>query len=150
NWRTLTMSVVMEKIKQIAADLSDLESKFSQLSWTQYTTGLDFGVEEAHLKITAHFKDKENYRIICDAMESDLSPEDRRSVEILYREFKRYHYSERANKLNEEIIALEIKLTNVLNKHRVVFDGKEVDKPTLGKIISENPDQNTRKRAFLA
>lgn len=42
----------IEPIVVIAKELEDLNEKYSQLSWTQYTNGFDFGVNQAYEKLT--------------------------------------------------------------------------------------------------
>ncbi len=140
----------MKQIHKIASQLENFDIIHSQRLWAMYTTGIDFGVEEAALKRTAFLKDKANFTIITKFMSKELEPTDKRGVQILHQKFKWHHVSGKANKLFAEIEKLETSLSDLLNKHRVEIDGIAVDTTQISKILNENPDRELRKKAFLA
>ncbi len=115
-----------------------------------FTTGIDFGVEEAAKKKTAFLKDKNNFTVISKFMTKELEPTDKRGVQILHQKFKWHHVSSKANKLFAQIEKLETSLSDLLNKHRVTLNGKEVDTTQISKILNESPDRELRKKAFIA
>lgn len=116
----------MERIHEIGRKLEDLEEQYSRLEWTQYTTGFDFGAEEAYKKIVDFMKDKSNYETICEYREKDLSSTaDKRRVEILYNAFEPYHLSDELNELDSEIQKKTNELSKILNTHRSVFEGRK-------------------------
>lgn len=117
---------VVERIHEIGRKLEDLEEQYSRLEWTQYTTGFDFGAEEAYKKIVDFMKDKSNYETICEYREKDLSSTaDKRRVEILYNAFEPYHLSDELNELDSEIQKKTNELSKILNTHRSVFEGRK-------------------------
>lgn len=139
----------MKQILKLAQQLEALDVLRSERKWTQYTTGLDFGVDESLKQYAAFLKDKKNFAIVEKHRGKPLDPADQRRVEILYRKFKWHHVSAKANKIYGEIKKLETKLGDVLNKHRVILDGREVTTPQITKIMNESPDREMRKRAHL-
>lgn len=143
------LPIGMEKIRQIVTELEMLETQHGRLVWTMYTNGFDFGVQEAKQKVSDFFKNKSHYKIICDFLEKDLEPKEKREVEVLHREFKQYHLSEKANQLKEKIQTLEVKLNDILNKHRAVLAGHEVSSVEIKKRM-DSDNQVQRKEAFLA
>ncbi len=131
----------MQEIQKLAKRLEDLQIESNEKLWAQYTTGFDFGVEEAQAKIRQVYQDKDSFQLISRTLEKDLIASDRRRFEILYRDFKPYHRSSKANTLKDKIDALETKLGDLLNKHRSIVDGQEMTLTEIGRILSESPDE---------
>ncbi len=140
----------MQDIQNLSRRLEDLQIDSNQKLWAQYTTGFDFGVDEAQNKIRAVYRENQSFQMICRGLELDLAPADRRRLEVLHRDFQPYHRSQRANSLKDRIDALETKLADILNKHRSVVDGRELTSSEIGRILSENSDRELRKRAYLS
>ncbi|HND85250.1 MAG TPA: M3 family metallopeptidase, partial [Pseudobdellovibrionaceae bacterium] len=140
----------MVEIQNIAARLDDLNIDATEKLWAQYTTGLDFGVDEAQKKVRAFLQDKDNYKTICKSSETEKTPLDRRRIEILMKQFRPYHHSAHANTLKSEIDAFETKLGEVLNKHRTIVDGLERSSAEVSRILGESDDREMRKRTYLA
>ena len=140
----------MEKLNELALKLEALQVAHSERLWTMYTTGFDLGVEEAQGKINAFLKDKPNYNVILNELEKDPSTLEWRAAKILHNQFKKFHYSEKASQIYEKIEKLEVKLADVLNKHRSTIDGKEVSDTESRNILNDNADRELRKKAFLA
>lgn len=138
------------QLHAIATELEALQVDHSKKMWVQYTTGIDLGVEEAQLKTTAFLKRKELFRTIETALQTDSSSLVGREAKILYNAFRKYHYSDRAAALLERIQALEVKLGDLLNKHRSRIDGREMATTEISRLINESPDRETRKKAFLS
>lgn len=140
----------MERIHEIGRKLEDLEEQSSKLGWTQYTTGFDFGVDEAYKKIVDFMKDKSNYETICEYREKDLSSVDKRRVEILYNGFEPYHLSDELNELDSEIQKKTNELSKILNTHRSVFEGRKATSVELTQILTNDSDRERRKAAYFA
>ncbi len=140
----------MKKITEIANELQDSDSYHEKLEWTQFTTGYDFGIDKAYDKIVDIYSDKKKYDLIRDYMEKDLSPLNRRRVEILEKKFHPYHLSPELVELDKKIQGLSTKLSGILNTHRVKIDDKEVTSAEIAEILSMESDRETRKKAFLA
>jgi len=140
----------MNELERLGLELEALGIQHGEKQWVQFTTGMDHGVERAKQKIVNFLKDPENYKIVCNYLERDLPPHEKRAAFLLHQEFKSHHYSDKANKIFEKITGLETHLSDLLNKHRVVLNGREVTSTALDKILSENPDREARKQAFLA
>ncbi len=141
---------MLSKVSQIATEYSGLRKKLLEIMWVQYTTGLDFGVTAGYAAEHALLSNKENFKFICDALEKDLSDEDRRRVEIFHREFREYHLSDRANELRKKIDEMETRLSDILNKNRIEFEGRELSSIDWSKLVTESEDREARKRAYLA
>ncbi|MCT4596504.1 MAG: M3 family metallopeptidase [Vallitalea sp.] len=139
----------MNIIKEISTNLHNLEIKYSQLSWVKYTTGLDFGVTKAYEDIVNHLKDSDYYNQITNTLDSELNDLDKRSVELLKKEFDPFHKSEEINKLQLDINKKVNELSQILNTHRCVFEGKEVSMVELNQILSEDENRDRRKEAYL-
>lgn len=140
----------MKPIQKIAEQLEKLEIAHGERLWVMYTTGIDLGVESAARARTQFLKDKKNFAVIRKFMDKDLDPIDKRGVEILFQTFKWHHVSAKANATFAKIEKLQTSLTDLLNKHRTVLDGREVDATEISKIVNENPDRELRKRAYQA
>jgi oligoendopeptidase F len=140
----------MKQIHKIATQLESLDVVLNEKSWTMFTTGMDFGVDEANKKRTAFFKDKKHFSTIEKHMGKTLDPVDKRRVEILHQKFKWHHVSGKANRIYGQIEKLETDLSDLINKHRVTLDGKEANTTQIAKILNESPDRELRKRAYLS
>lgn len=140
----------ISKIKELAAKLEELYVMESKLGWTQFTTGFDFGVEKAYENIIEFLKNKENFEIIKQHMDSELCFEDKRRVEILYKAFEPYHLSKELNDLSLLIEKKTNELSKILNTHRVIFEGKEITSVELTQILYSDEDRERRKNAFLS
>ena len=140
----------MKKIIEIAKELQDSDSHHEELVWTQFTTGYDFGIDDAYEKMVKIYTDKKKYDLIKEYKEKDLSQLDRRRIEILEKKFHPYHLSSELIELDKKIQELSSKLSGVLNTHRVKIDGIEVSAADITEILSMEPDRGIRKKAFLA
>ncbi len=60
----------IKELVELNNRLVALGTKHSELTWTSYTSGFDFGVVEAHKEYVAVLKDKKSYEIICNAREA--------------------------------------------------------------------------------
>ena len=74
----------MKTIDQIAKELEGLNSNYSSFLWTQYTTGLDLGVDSALQKINDYSKDKENFKAVCNVLEKSNDAIELRKARILH------------------------------------------------------------------
>lgn len=140
----------IEKLRAIALELEQKNTRASRLSWTQYTTGFDFGVVQAQEEATAVLRNKHHYRTVLAHRELDLSPLDRRRVELLYQGFRQYHVSEEFNRLESAVRAKRNELSQVLNAHRARLGGREVRSTEIAQILRSSRDRALRKKAFLA
>jgi len=140
----------MQAIQDLARQLERLQIESNQKRWALYTTGFDFGVDEAQAKIRAAYQDPGSFKLISGTLDMDLAPADRRRVEILFRDFRPYHRSQKANELHGKIEALETKLGDLLSRQRTAIDGREYSTTEIGRILSESPDRELRRRVFLA
>lgn len=138
------------KINEIAEELNTLYVESSKLGWTLFTTGYDFGCEEADKKIMDMLKDKSKYDLICEYKEKDMNFEDKRRVELMYETFKSYHLSEELNELSLEISKKTNELSKILNTHRSVFEGREVSSVEISNILSNDENRERRKNAYFA
>ena len=140
----------MEKLDKISQELDVLEEAYSKLSWVKFTAGYDFGLAEAYEKLMNFMTDKENYEIICSSLDSSVTEEDKRKAEILHNEFKTLHLSKELNELQVKIEKKTNELSEILNKHRSIIDGKEVSSVEIASILSTEDDREKRKTAFFA
>lgn len=140
----------MDKIKAIAEELNEKEVKYSQLSWVQYTAGYDFGVDEAYKELTQIFEDKVYFETLEKVLKTNLSDEDRRRTTLLFNIFEPYHLSSEVNELAEQINEKTNQLSNVLNLHRTVFEGKEISSVELTQILANEENRDRRKAAYFA
>lgn len=140
----------MQAIWDIAKVLDEKQVRYGQLEWTQYTTGYDFGVDEAYKALTAVFEDKTYFAAILAAKETQCSPEDARRIEILYNAFKPYHLSDAVNALAEKINEKTNVLSMCLNQHRTIFEGREISSVALQQILAKEDDRERRKAAYMA
>jgi oligoendopeptidase F len=140
----------LEKAKAIATELERLNVRLARLEWVQYTTGFDFGVNQAEREYTSVLKDKRNYRTVLGLLERDLDPLDRRRVTILHHHFRPFHLSDKLNRLDDRIRAKTTELSQLLNNHRPRIDGREIRSTEIAQVLRSSPDRNLRKRVFLA
>jgi len=140
----------INKVIEIAKELEELSVKYSSLSWTQYTTGFDFGVNQAYEKMTEVLKNKKHYQIILEHKQKQLDPLDKRRVEIIALAFKPYHLSDEMNKLDLKIQNKTTELAQILNKFRFTLDGNEIRSTEIAQILRSEDNRDKRKRAFLA
>ena len=76
----------MEKLKKLATELEELNQEYSKLTWTQYTTGYDFGVEGQYNKIIGKLSSKSDFETVKQAYEkNDMSFEDKRRRQMSFR-----------------------------------------------------------------
>lgn len=142
----------MSDIKQvlaIAQELEELSKKYSSLSWTQYTTGFDFGVNQAYEKLTEVFKNKKHYQTILDHQQKELDPLDKRRVDIIAFAFKPYHLSDELNQLDLTIQKKTTELSQILNTFRFQLDGKEIRSTQIAQILRSDDNREKRKQALL-
>jgi len=139
----------IKKVIEIAKELEELSEKYSSLSWTQYTTGFDFGVNQAYEKMTEVLKNKKYYQIIKDHQQKQLDSLDKRRIDIIALAFKPYHLSDELNQLDLKIEKKTTELAQILNKFRFTLDGQEIRSTEIAQILRSEPDRDRRKRAFL-
>ncbi len=142
--------MAINEVEQLFQQLEKLGIIASRLGWTQYTTGYDFGIEEAYDDILNFLKDEKNYEIVCKYKEKDLDPIDSRRMEIAYNIFKPYHLSKEINELNLEIRKKTNELSKILNTFRFNIDGKEIASVEIDQILSKEENREKRKKAFFA
>jgi len=140
----------MEKIYKIAEEAKKLSIKRSKLSWTKFTTGFDFGIEEANKKNLEFYKDEDNYKEIIKMEDKVEDKVDKRRIEILKNGFEPYHLSDKLNDINLKIQNLTNKLSSVLNNFRFKIDGEKVTSVEIYDILNSSDDRNLRKKAFLS
>ncbi len=141
----------MEKLKKLSLEIDNLEQEYSRLSWVQYTTGYDFGVENQYKKILEKYSSKSDFEIVAEAYNrKDLDYADKRRAEILYKTYEPFHLSKEVNELSEEIEALTTKLSKILNTHRSKINGCEISSVDIAQILNNEDDSEKRKEAYLA
>ncbi|KAB3534109.1 peptidase M3A and M3B thimet/oligopeptidase F [Alkaliphilus pronyensis] len=140
----------IEGVHEIGREIHKLKVNLGQLKWTLYTTGYDFGVEEAYSKLVQVLKNKAYYEKILKLKEKELSFVESRNVEILYNMLKPYHLSEDLVKLDMEIKQKVNELSKILNTFRNTYDGKTISSVELNQIISTDNNRENRKKAFFA
>lgn len=140
----------MKKLHEIFKEYHELDVNYGRLSWTLYTVGYDFGVEQEYEKMVEVLKSKENYAQVQKCMNLDLSPVDKRRVEIIYNLFKPYHQSEQLNELDSRIQKKLNELSKLLNTFRFTFEGKQVSSVEIEQILSTESDRERRKQAYFA
>ncbi len=140
----------MKKLLGIALNLRELRTEYSRLNWVKFTTGFDFGIEHAYRELQGALKDPLSWETIQELKVRSLDPLDTRRVEIMELAFRPYHLSDRLNELSLLIQQKTNHLSSVLNTHRCTLDGKEVTSPEIARILSSEPDRETRRKAFMA
>jgi oligoendopeptidase F len=139
----------MNKLIEIAGNLREARIRYSRLNWAKYTTGFDFGVNEAYRKLHEVLSDPASWAAIQRLRNRGLEPLDSRMVDIMELAYKPYHLSDRLNELSLLIQKKTSSLSAVLNTHRCTLDGKEITSPDIDRILSTEPDKHIRKKAFL-
>ncbi len=139
-----------KKLIEIGKELKELSVKSGRLGWAYYTTGYDFGIQESYDKITDYLKDKKRFETVCAIRDKATDPEEKRMADLLFDSFERFHLSDEVTRITKEIQVLTNKLSGILNTHRSHIDGKEVTSLEIQQILSESPDRELRKKAFLA
>jgi oligoendopeptidase F len=140
----------MDQLHKIAENLQALQAKASRLSWAQYTTGDDFGVDDAELAVQRALEDKDSYRVIEGLVGKLDDGVDKRRVEIMENRFRPYHLSPELNELKTKINQKTNVLSDLLNKFRSQIDGRLVTSAEIQQILSSEPDRDIRHKAFLA
>lgn len=140
----------IQKVNKLFKELNEMQVRINKLSWVQYTTGFDFGIEEVYREITEFLEDKRNYQIICEHKEKDLEPVDRRRIEIAYNIFKPFHMSKELNELNLEIRKKTNQLSKILNTFRFNIDGRAIASVEIDQILSKEEDRSLRKKAYFS
>ncbi|MFW6287300.1 MAG: M3 family metallopeptidase [bacterium] len=141
----------IQKVSKVMDDLHKLEVKYSKLNWTLYTTGYDFGVEEAYKERLKALRSEENYQQILESRElSGLSQLDKRRIEIAYNKFRPYHLSEELNELSMEIKKKTTELSKILNSFRYQLKGKKISSVELQQILTTDDSRENRKEAYLS
>ncbi|MHC5077561.1 MAG: gluzincin family metallopeptidase [Planctomycetota bacterium] len=134
----------------IAREIWDLSERIHRLSWILYTTGIDEGVDEAQAAKTAVLGDRKKYDTILELLGKELSPLNRRRVEILEKAFRPYHLSPELREIDRNIQGITTKLKKKLNTFRFRMKGREVRTTELVKILAHDPDRARRKNAHQA
>lgn len=134
----------------IGKKVNEKQVKYSQLSWVQFTTGLDLGVKEGYQEILKVLKNKDNFEKIVSERAEDHGDMNQRRIELLYKHFKPYHKSDEINELKIEIKNLTTDLSQILNTFRCTFEGEKISTIELRKIISEDDNESRRKKAYMA
>jgi oligoendopeptidase F len=140
----------MKEIMNIANKLHEMHVNHGQLAWTKFTTGYDFGIEESHKKMMDFMKDKSSYETILNYKKQSLNSLDKRRVNLMYKAFKPYHLSDEVNNLALKIQKKVNELSQILNTFRFKLDGQNVTSVDLAQILSNEVDQEIRKKAYLA
>ena len=141
----------MEKLRQLSDEIVALSQQSSRLAWVQYTTGYDFGISDIYNKIQEKMTNKEDFEYVKKTYErDDLSFEDKRRAEIMYKMYEPSHLSPEVNAMDEKIHNLTNKLSHVLNTFRSTINGTEVSSVEINEILRSNPDEEKRKEAYLA
>lgn len=141
----------MEKLKKLSLKLNELDEQYSRLVWTQYTTGYDFGMEQQYGKIIEKYSSKEDFEMIKELYQrEDLSYEDKRRTEIMYKSFEPFHLSKEVNELSAKIQSLTTKLSGILNTHRSKINGVEISSVEIDQILRNENDEEKRKQAYFA
>jgi oligoendopeptidase F len=152
HWKKYCGVIMKEifQVQKIAVELDVVSERYSRLNWVKYTTGYDFGVEEAYQAILKILMDKTRYKIILEHLGKDLSLENKRRVEILEKGFRNFHLSPELNRLSKRIQQKSNELSHLLNTHRNKIAGREVNSVEITRIISESENEDLRKEAFLS
>jgi oligoendopeptidase F len=140
----------LDKVAIIIDELDKLYTENSRLTWVQYTTGFDFGIEKNYEEIQEFCKDKSRFEIIKEHKKLELILEDRRCIEIVYNHFEPFHLSDELNALKLEIEKKTNELSKILNTHRSIFEGKEISSAEITQILYTEENRERRKAAFLS
>ncbi|MBD3277343.1 MAG: peptidase M3A and M3B thimet/oligopeptidase F [Candidatus Aegiribacteria sp.] len=140
----------MKRLYEIAGSLKKLQIESSRLNWVKYTTGYDFGILENQRKIQDLLQDEENWKVIQDLLQRDLSRLDLRRVEIMEKLLRPYHLSPELNRLSLKIREKVNDLASVLNTHRLRIGNRQVTAAQVSRILSSESDRNLRREAYLS
>lgn len=140
----------MEQILKIGRELLEKSTEYSKLSWVQYTVGFDLGLESAYKALMDVYENKAHFETVKNARETVTTPEDKRRVELLYKNFESFHLSDEINALSEKINNKTNELSMILNTHRSIFEGKETSSVELNQILAKEDDRARRKAAYMA
>lgn len=142
----------IQKVNKLFEEFQMLREKASKLSWAQYTTGYDFGIEEAYKDIKNFLQSKENYELILESMnmKDNLNDLDKRRVEIAYNTFKPFHLNKELNEIDFQIRKKTNELSKILNTFRFKLDGKEVTSVEIDQILRNEEDRELRKKAYFS
>ncbi len=144
------MKAIPSKLDSIGNELSEKRRDYGRLNWTKYTTGFDFGINEAYAGIVEFLRDETRWSTIVDAGINPSDPVEARKAEILGKAFRPFHLSHEMTVLASEMQKLTSRLSAVLNTHRFKVDGVEKSGPEIGRILSESTDRELRRKAFLS
>ena len=139
----------IQPVNKLFQDLQKLQIQASKLGWTQYTTGFDFGIDEAYRKITSFLEDENNFNIICDYREKKLDPINKRKLEIAYNAFEPYHKRKEINELNLKIRKKTTELSKILNTFRFKYNGKEITSVEIDQILNNEENRNIRRKVYF-
>jgi oligoendopeptidase F len=140
----------ISKVVDIGKQIQKLLTQCSRLSWVQFATGFDLGINAATEKLVQALKNKKDYHTILRYKEKNLSPLDRRRIDILARMFKPCHLSEDLSKLILEMQKRTDQLAQTLSTFRFTLSGREVRMTDIDRILRSEPDRELRKKALLA
>ncbi|TYB32058.1 MAG: M3 family oligoendopeptidase [Candidatus Mcinerneyibacterium aminivorans] len=140
----------MKKLNDMAKNIREHQIMLSKLNWTNYTTGFDFGIQQAQKDLIEYYKDKNNYNYILKK-EKEVSDElNKRKVKIMKDMFEKYHLSDELNDLRLEIRKLTTDLSKILNNFRYEIDDKKVTSVDIYQILTTNEDEELRKKAYMS
>ena len=140
----------ISKVVEIGKQIQRLQTQWSRLSWVQFTTGFDLGINAVTEKLVQALKNKKDYHTILRHKEKDLAPLDRRRIDIIERFFKPYHLSEDLSKLILETQKRTDRLAQTLSNFRFTLDRREIRMTDIDTILRSEPDRKLRKKALLA
>jgi hypothetical protein len=138
------------KVLPIARELWDLSERGHRLGWILYTTGLDEGVDQAQAARSAVLQDRKKYETILEHLEKDISPLNRRRLEILERVFRPHQMSPELREIDRSMQQLTTKVKKRLNTFRFRWEGREVRMLDLTAPASRDSDREVRKKARQA
>lgn len=144
------MDTSPSELERIGRELSGKRRDYGRLNWTKYTTGFDFGIDEAYAGIVEFLRDETRWNTIQEAADNPSDTLEARKAEILRKAFRPFHLSQEMTKLASEMQRLTSRLSAVLNTHRFKVDGVEKSGPDIGRILSESIDRELRRKAFLS
>ena len=131
----------ISRVVEIGTQIQKLLTQCSRLSWVQFSTGFDLGINAATEKLVHALKNKKDYHTILRYKEKDLSPLDRRRIDILARMFKPYHLSEDLSKLILEMQKRTDRLAQTLSTFRFTLSEREVRMTDIDRILRSEPDR---------
>jgi len=111
------MKALPSKLDSIGNELSQKRRDYSRLNRTKYTTGFDFGINEAYAGIVEFLRDETRWSTIVDAGINPSDPVEARKAEILRKAFRPFHLSNEMTVLASDMQKLTSRLSAVLNTH---------------------------------